>query len=469
MEGTSVHPYWNLSWRLFGRVLAFLLIPWGLSLVNRNVSRGKSALESTWWLISGKWMAEHPGLGRAFVTSLEQVIAAVVISVAIALLVRAAASWLRDAQWAGFAFRWTLFPFLLAPIVAVAVLWSESAGFGNILISALLISLYPAGVSALASVRSKEIWETVSLDFHSLSNAIGGLIVTESVFGIDGLGSRFITGLKAARWDDVFWTTFMIGAVVLVLHVLGDLSSVRVDFSRAKSRGQTDEPSSNSAVPTWASVGVGAAALLAIALLKNNWAVAAMKTSGAFLILSPLLFAPAVGWGVLTGELRHKGGKARETLAGILSWPLYLFFALPGFFWVFAALAASSGSRDVLGAIAIFYLLPRLAAVSSEAWGKRPHRSGSKIYGWQHGAIMLIALMAWTAGTGVFAISVPGFMGFGLPDVEPELGRMIAKAMQSGGWLAPTLALVYVPFIWNSIADSVIHLIKVDERKQWIW
>ncbi len=467
MDDSTVHPYWNFSWRLIGRALAFLLIPWGVSLVNGNFDQGKSAFRLGWWLFSGKWAPSYPGLASAFWRSLASVGIAALLSLILAILIWLAFLQLGRRPWTSFALRWTILPFFLAPIVALAVIWANGAGTFTlpVVASALLISLYPAGVSALATSRSGEAWDLVASVFHSMPNAIGGLLVTESILGIDGIGRRFVTDMKASRWSDGFWIVFLVGAVALALHILGDLAWIGADKSPLrKDEGWPDSPYGH-----WTSIAVGAAALVAAAIVRTNWAQAAMRTSGAFLILAPLLFVPALAWGVLIGELRHKGGKARETVAGILGWPLYIFFAVPGFYWVLVALAGKGHRFDVLSAVAALYLLPRLAAVSSEAWGKRPHRSGSRMYGWQHAAIMLVALMAWTAGMGVFAISVPGFLGFGLPNTEPELGKMLAGALHGGDWLPLALALVYVPFLWNAIADSVLHLTKVHERKQWIW
>jgi hypothetical protein len=476
MEEGAVHPYWNFSWRLFGRILAFLLIPWGARLVNRSLVPGGSVFALAWRLLSGRWGAGDPGIQHAFLNSLAELAIAAVITLLLALLIRQLLSVLQGSPWAGFAAWWVLFPILLAPIVSLVVFWkyAASTGLPPVLSSALLISLYPAGVSAMAASKSGGIWETLSLALHALANAAGGLIVTESALGVDGLGSRFLAGLEHSSRGSIFWIAFAAGAVVLLLHVLADAAAIGVDLTASKDGKGSDAPEDDP-LTRWASVAIAAAALVTLALVKTRWADAATRTSGAFLILSPLLFVPAVGWGVLIGELRHKGGKARETLSGLLGWPLYVFFSVPGFYWVLMALAGSGhaytvlSTANVLSAVAALYLFPRLVAVSSEAWGNRPHRTGSRMYGWQHGAVMLIALMAWTAGTGVFAISVPGFLGFGLPDVEPELGKMLSRALQGGGWQPFALALIFVPFLWTTIADSVIGLTKVNTRKQWIW
>jgi ABC-type dipeptide/oligopeptide/nickel transport system permease subunit len=58
----------------------------------------------------------------------------------------------------------------------------------------------------------------------------------------------------------------------------------------------------------------------------------------------------------------------------------------------------------------------------------------------------------------------------GLVPQEPELGRMISEGWRSGGrWLFPALALVYIPFLWLTMADRVLGLLKVKERSGWVW
>ncbi len=488
-ESQKRFPYWDFSWRVIGHVLAFLLVPAVLFRMMRPVTSSLTVktpyLDSSGGhyagllrsVLGGGWGSGSPQIGPAFRTSMAEVLLALGVAVLLTWLILAVGEWAKGRPWFGEAAWWVLVPFLLATPVALAPLGLSATGhllpgslgcfWKHLGLPAIILALYPATVAARAGLRSDRGMAIPSL-LHSAPNMLAWLLILEPFLGIPGAGRLFLQSLTREDWITAFRVAFLMAVLTLAFRLLADV------FALLRDRSVEGEGRAVHDGKTWAWGVLVLAVLILVAgmLLRSDWSRAATRTSLAFLVIAPLLFVPGVGWGLLAGELRHKGGKARETLAALVMWPVQIFFALPAFYWVMLSLAVAGeqAPRKVIGVVALFWVFPRLVTVSEEAWRERPHRTGSRLYGWQHGAGMIVSLLAWTAWAGLVGVAVPGFLGMGLAPQEPELGRMISEGWRSGaGWVFPALALVYVPFLWLTIADRVLALLKVGKRSGWIW
>ncbi len=489
-ESRERFPYWNFSWRVTGHVLAFLLVPAVLFRLMRPVfpsltvetpylgPSGGSYAGLLRSVVSGDWGSASPQIGPAFRTSVVEVILALGVAVILMWALLAVGERTKEKPWVGGVAWWALIPLFLAAPVALAPLALAATGhllpgrfacyWKHLGLPALLLALYPATAAARVGLRGDK-GEAIPALLHSAPNMLGWLLILEPFLGVPGAARLFLQSLTRPDWITAFRVAFLMAVSTLVFRLLADLFDLFLD----KAGPPEQAPASGGSGPwVWGTLALAAVLLVVGMFWKSEWSRAATRTSLAFLIVAPLLFVPSVGWGLLVGELRHKGGKARETLAALLAWPVQVFFALPAFYWVMLALAVagSQASQRTIGVVALFWVFPRLFSVAEEAWRERPHRTGSKLYGWQHGSGMIVALLAWTAWAGLVGVSVPGFLGMGLAPQELELGRIVSEGLRSGGdWVLPALALVYMPFLWLTVADRVLDLLKVRRRSGWIW
>ncbi len=491
-EDQKRFPYWDFSWRVIGHALAFLLVPAVLFRILGSVtssptagapylspSGGSHYMALLRSLISGDWGGGSPQISIAFRVSIMETIAALGISIVLMWVFLAAgrnmanSSLPREVAW------WSLAPLLLATPVALAPLALQATGgtfpgstgcfWRHIVLPAILLAFYPAFVAARAALRERDSAKAVPALLHASPNILSGMLVLEPFLGIPGAGRLFLQSLVHADWITAFRVALWMAVITLVFRLLADF------FTLFSERGEP--PGEKGFRPTggtwtWGALAASVLLLVVVVVWRTKWAAAAASTSVAFMIVAPLLFVPGVGWGLLVGELRYKGGKARETLASLIAWPVQIFFALPAFYWVLLsiAVAGDQGDSKVIGIVMIYWMFPRLVMISEEAWRGRPYRTGSKLYGWQHGTGMIVSLMAWTVWAGLVGVAVPGFLGMGLLPQEAELGKMIAAGWRSGsGWIPAALALVYVPFLWLTASDRVLSLLKVDKRSGWIW
>ena len=58
----------------------------------------------------------------------------------------------------------------------------------------------------------------------SVPNLVGGAVVTEQLFGWQGLGTLMITAIYARDYPVIMGTTVVISVIVLVVNILTDIA-----------------------------------------------------------------------------------------------------------------------------------------------------------------------------------------------------------------------------------------------------
>ena len=167
------------------------------------------------------------------------------------------------------------------------------------------------------------------------------------------------------------------------------------------------------------------------------------------IIVTAIVVLPALGWGVVAGNLRRERSVLGDVLHDLVSFPLEALASFP--FLVFALFIMYVQGSGVANLVLVGVLVvgPRAAMVVRDLVASR---TDSHSFGTSLVAAGIVAAFFTMAGAFLVSASL-SFLGYGIQPPDSSLGLMFAqsRATRTTGWWAvviPALAIWFISFVW---------------------